>query len=77
MLACHHTSFTGKTNALSFAAMTFTQEERFSANEDQIDNLTEAVEAQQRTIAVLIDAINEMRQAASLTPLMLVTSEDE
>ena len=57
--------------------MAFTQEERFSANEDQIDNLTEAVEAQQRTIAVLIDAINEMRQAASLTPLMLVTSEDE
>ncbi|MFL0448182.1 hypothetical protein [Corynebacterium xerosis] len=57
--------------------MTFTQEERFSANEDQIDNLTEAVEAQQRTIAVLIDAINEMRQAAGLTPLMLVTSEDE
>lgn len=57
--------------------MTFTQEERFSANEDQIDNLTEAVEAQQRTIAVFIDAINEMRQAAGLTPLMLVTSEDE
>lgn len=57
--------------------MTFTQEERFSANEDQIDNLTEAVEAQQRTIAVLIDAINEMRQAAGLTPLTLVTSEDE
>lgn len=57
--------------------MTFTQEERFSANEDQIDNLTEAVEAQQRTIAVLIDAINEMRQAAGLTPLMLVTSEDK
>lgn len=57
--------------------MTFTQEERFSANEDQIDNLTEAVEAQQRTIAVLIDAINEMRQAAGLAPLTLVTSEDE
>ena len=57
--------------------MTFTQEERFSANEDQIDNLTEAVEAQQRTIAVLIDAINEMRQAAGLTPLTLATSEDE
>ena len=57
--------------------MTFTQEERFSANEDQIDNLTEAVEAQQRTIAVLIDAINEMRQAAGLTPLMLFTSEDK
>ena len=77
MRVCHHTSFPGKTTPLSFTVMTFTQEERFIANEDQIDNLTEAVEAQHRTIAVLLDAINEMRQAAGLTPLTLVTSEDE
>lgn len=57
--------------------MTYTQEERFSANEDQIDNLTTAVEAQQRTIAVLIDAVNEMRQAAGLAPVTILTSEDE
>ncbi|MCG7438291.1 hypothetical protein [Corynebacterium freneyi] len=57
--------------------MALTQEERFSANEDQIDNLTEAIEAQQRTLDVLIDAVNEMRRTAGLTPLDIVASEDD
>ena len=57
--------------------MAFTQEERFGANEDQIDNLTEAIEAQQRTLDVLIDAVNEMRRTAGLAPLDIVVSEDE
>ncbi|MBP2331893.1 hypothetical protein [Corynebacterium freneyi] len=57
--------------------MAFTQEERFGAHEDQIDNLTEAIEAQQRTLDVLIDAVNKMRRTAGLAPLDIVVSEDE
>ena len=57
--------------------MAFTQEERFGAHEDQIDNLTEAIEAQQRTLDVLIDAVNELRRTAGLAPLHIVVSEDE
>lgn len=77
MLACHHTSFPEIDAVPSFTAMAFTQEERFGANEDQIDNLTEAIEAQQRTLDVLIDAVNEMRRTAGLTPLDIVVSEDD
>ena len=77
MLACHHTSFPEIDAVPSFTAMAFTQEERFGANEDQIDNLTETIEAQQRTLDVLIDAVNEMRRTAGLTPLDIVVSEDD